>query len=143
MKELFLPYELAKLLSKKQFDAPCIAKYTYDKKQNISWLSIKEQSIDFILDQQLYGKLVNYNTPIYKSEGSISAPLYQQVIDWLDKKEIFVEYTLDLSNGLFEYYGEIYVIIDYNKTSTYKSNPQPTKIKALTLAIEAALKLIP
>lgn len=71
MKELFLPYDLAKLAKDKGFNLPCFA-YFWDK----SW---KENVSD------IFHYTVGYNNH-NDLPSRVSAPLYAQVIDWLEKE---------------------------------------------------------
>ena len=90
MKKEFLTYDQALALRKLGFDEPCIAKYTRDDNQNIFWLRISESSVDMNKKTQTYGKPVNYNTSIYWSEGTISAPTYSQAFRWFREKHKLV-----------------------------------------------------
>ena len=94
MKKLFVSIDIAKRLRKLGFNEPCIARYEYytqSKKKTFN-LSISEISFDFIDNRVVYGALKDYNTIFYLKEGTISAPLYQQVIIW-----IYNNYNIELS----------------------------------------------
>ncbi len=67
MKQLFVPYEIAKLLKEKSFNEPCFA-VIYPDGQII---------------EQHFEKLV-----LIKEEICYALPLYQQVIDWFRTKHI-------------------------------------------------------
>jgi hypothetical protein len=136
LKSQFVPYSLAKALKEKRFDVPCLAKYTRIPKDNIDTLLLEEQGVS--KGVQIFGSCKNYNTKFYAKEGSISAPLWQQVIDWFrDEKYLDVmalpegaKYTALVKSGTLHecvFYQE-------NFTSFYP---------ALTIAIEEALKLLP
>ena len=96
MKEQFVTYEIALKLKELGFDEPCLASYytddernyvkdgTYDCRQKIS------SSIDFDPFKEEFDNFyINSNETYY-----VSAPLWQQVIDWLrDEHDIVIEIT--------------------------------------------------
>ena len=121
MKHLFVPYKLAEKLKEKGFDEPCLGRYR-DKKFQL-YSVIKEHC---------------YNSdPI--SHKDISAPLYQQVIDFFrEKHNINIEVQ-------YRNTDHVYLV------TLYPMQPRTTldvvgKFKnyydALNKAIEEALKLI-
>ena len=67
MKHLFIPYELAVIAKEKEFDEPCLALFNNSNKPIIAG-----------------------NTPVFNSKTEdtsiICAPLYQQIVDWLEFK---------------------------------------------------------
>lgn len=87
MKKKFVPYLIAKDLKKIGYDVPCFARYT--KYQDVLQLSISECCYDMISDKMLYGNIKNFNDDFYKKEGTISAPTWGDVMDWLRKKYYF------------------------------------------------------
>lgn len=82
MEKLFVSYEIAKQLKDKGFDnVPCLAVYNFKK--------------EIELDSR--------ETQYYAQKGhkdGILAPLYQQVIDWLDTKNI----CFDILHTTSKYY---------------------------------------
>jgi predicted ATP-grasp superfamily ATP-dependent carboligase len=117
MENLFVPYEIALKLKEKGFDEPSLAYYDKDK--------------DFII-----GILNNIGLKRF-----ISAPLYQQVVDWFREKHKIVIYVglydrEDVNSWKYEItkYGE------YKLMGMSKQFPC-TYYEALTKAIEEALKL--
>ncbi len=89
MKKLFLPYELAFALKKKDFSYPCLKWY------NARYPDDLEEGYNKNSESWLDGK-------------HCSAPLYQQAVDWLIARDIFVEiycnasgygYILTKTNG--------------------------------------------
>lgn len=130
MKHLFVPYELALILKEKGFDEPCLGRYR-DKKFQL-YSVIKEHC---------------YNSdPI--SNKDISAPLYQQVIDWFyNKHRIFVEadgYIIDSGeyDGCYGFKATIRVAENYKEKILFAQGEFPTREKAWNKAIEEALKFI-
>jgi len=87
MKKKFVPYLIAKDLKKIGYDVPCFARYT--KHQDVLQLSISECCYDMVSGKMLYGNIKNFNDDFYKKEGTISAPSWDDVIDWLRKKYYF------------------------------------------------------
>ena len=94
MKEQFVTYEIALALKELGFNKPCLASYytddernyakdgTYDCRQKIS------SSIDFDPFKEEFDNFyINSNETYY-----VSAPLWQQVIDWFrDEHDIVIE----------------------------------------------------
>jgi hypothetical protein len=79
MKDLFLPYELAVIAKEKNYKGECVAFYNEMHDQ------IKVGTILFPADS---GHWDNWN----KETHLVSAPLYQQIVDWFRiKKAISVE----------------------------------------------------
>ena len=92
MEKQFVTYEIALKLKELGFDEPCLASYytddernyakdgTYDCRQKIS------SSIDFDPFKEEFDNFyINSNETYY-----VSAPLWQQVIDWCDSKGLLV-----------------------------------------------------
>ncbi len=81
MKKLFVPYELAIKLKINGFNEPCLGfystKYVDSKKSFEPKLFITENELETLL--------------IRKVEKDCSAPLYDQVIDWLENKGIDIK----------------------------------------------------
>ena len=123
MKHLFVPYELAVKLKEKGFDEPVIASYKSEFKNDI--YPTKYWSED--------------NRNSMWIEGIISAPLYQQVIDWFrEKHNLHIEVRRNLD-------GWAYNIIEFskgNKCIISKPNETEDYYQELKTAIEEALKLI-
>ena len=76
MKDLFVSYEIALRLKEKGFDEECIARYVNDG----------------------VGPMPEIDNPF---TANLSAPLYQQVIDWLKAKHYFI-IRLGLSGDNYE-----------------------------------------
>lgn len=101
MQNLFVPYPLAKLLKEKGFDEPCLMVYYGEG----TGLAETGQPMDKLYLPSGFGKMQNShlrNLPkmeIYL-KGQVTAPLYQQVIDWFrDKQQIKIfesQYFSDL-----------------------------------------------
>lgn len=137
MKHLFVSYEIAKQLKDKGFDKPCFAHYNPNgvfmrkimcsDEDNDHTLSIKD-----IME--------------HKADGYIEAPLYQQVLDWLDLKQN-INIWVDCSSKRqwmwtinFIEKGD-YIQSD-DDDNTDDRTWWETKTEALDKAIEKALKLI-
>ena len=119
MKHLFLPYELALMLKEKGFNEPCLGRYR-DKKFQL-YSVIKEHC---------------YNSdPI--SNKDISAPLYQQVIDWFrEKHNIMIEVHWQEGTQNYSFcYG-------YKAGKWFFPKETLNYYPAYSQAIEEALKLI-
>ena len=132
MKKLFVPYEIAKQLKEKGFDEVCFTNYS--KKGTLMSVDSTSGSINTDLSDYEY----------------CSAPLYQQVIDWLrDKHKLYisiyrVRYYIDESHC----WSLDYINNEAKITKSYPNNKSMVGVKekdyytALTKAIEEALKLI-
>lgn len=129
MKHLFVPYELAVKLKEKRFDEYCLAYFEVNKNFRGIW-SEEMNPVD--------------NSALF--DGEISAPLYQQVIDWFDEKHqiiISVKPT-SLNDGEWILYDSEAKIIKTG-IEMYRQDYDHKRILkgAWTVAIEEALKLIP
>ena len=170
MKELFISYELAKQLKEKGFKEKCLASYYTDSDENI----LQGDKTD-------YRKKFNINVSDLEDDYIIngdkdyyiSAPLYQQVVDWFRNKHdilISVESTFAAGNKYETKYS--FIITGANNRSssgsdnyinvTTSNHAMCSRIggnhskhitlpyfattdyyEALTKAIEEAIKLIP
>lgn len=126
MKDLFIPFNLAVIGKDKGFDEKCLGYYNQNERV-------------FLFEIMMGDKFTIEQNPNY--EGGILAPLYQQIIYWFEKSEIFPDAKLDISDGTFKWYGKVEVIIDYELKTVFTSRPYPTKQKALDEAIKEAFNL--
>lgn len=131
MKNLFVPYEIAKQLKEKGFDEPCICVYKKGVKKTVYPVLSNEPSYPF--------KTVK-NT----QTGSLhfSSPLYQQVIDWFEEKHnIIILLHFVMGVNTFEFWiktSDDKIIFDL-----YHELENKDKYIVLRTAFEKALKLIP
>lgn len=146
MKHLFVPYEIALKLKEKGFNEPCFGAYYQDDKELVplKWFDNNNLRVDL---------------------GKITAPLYQQVIDWFRRKHRLHLEVQSYSNpikiqGLWYEWAISSESNDYGGfldnaanrlalkndevwvNSLSKYNLCKSYYKALTKAIEEALKLI-
>lgn len=77
MKNLFLPYELALLAKEKGFNVDCFTFYSVKHIENNGRLFFDIEPDDHELTSLNQNRFVNYR---------ISAPLYQQMLEWLREK---------------------------------------------------------
>ena len=143
MKELFVPFDVAKLLEEKGFDEDCICGF------NKFGLLISKVSYSSGRDCEcIWGK---------DDIGTLRAPLYQQVVDWLDNKgfniNISSEYYYDGINWLWQIFWlnpiskwEKNVKDQYIRESIYDgtylygdNHEYPTRNDALLAAIKYVL----
>lgn len=90
MKEQFLPLGLSQQLRNKGFNEPCLAKYA---KWNTDEMELYPHSQEFSK-----GPYIEYtcNSHYENDENKITAPLYQQVLDWFwNKYEIGICFYRD------------------------------------------------
>lgn len=126
MKEQFVSYEIAFILNEKGFDWHCLAVYMNGEFQiprGFGMAIVTKEHVDV-----LKGK-------------AILAPLWQQVIDWLDKKELFCSAEMRIEDGLFKWYPVVKTVVDYEEVKVELS-PRGTKQNALINIITHALTLI-
>jgi hypothetical protein len=82
MKDLFVPYEIAKQLKEKGFDKPCLGLY-YNTDENPK-INMVHQT------KQQLGLIDSYSLGVC-DKRQILTPMYQQVIDWFrEKHEILI-----------------------------------------------------
>lgn len=73
MKHLFVPYELAKLAKEKGFNEPCLTSYSKGELNHVFEYANSEKPDDnFISNDEV--------------EHDVTAPLYQQLVDWFREK---------------------------------------------------------
>lgn len=130
MKHLFIPYELAVIAKEKGFNEPCLGFYKEDN-ENIVINSGNTNS-----SNESYAVL-KQQTPI------ISAPLYQQIVDWFREKskiELIILSNTHVSeeNNKWEY--SIYSL--HSKDRLKSELNFHSYYDALNKAIEEAFKLI-
>ena len=99
MKELFLNYELSVLAKQHGFVEPCFARYI---KKEFRFAAL--------------GGVTNFSG---EQPNQISAPLFDQIIDWfMDKHKIFATVTYNPKQGfggLIEYENGDFSLIEYNE----------------------------
>ena len=87
MKEQFVTYEIALKLKELGFNEPCILVYSDKKQLHTIMYSESHLLLPFVLNSKLPDKI-------------ISAPLWQQVIDWfLKKKHLYIDITFKEVKG--------------------------------------------
>jgi hypothetical protein len=123
MKHLFVSYKIASKLKELGFNEECLMK----------WKKEAQDKYDLYYDRDMYSNLENEPFTI------CSAPLYQQLIDWLETKGYFIE--------VFEEFGNWNLCIHYyennDKIEIWKHKENYTnKYEALNKGIEETLKLI-
>jgi len=138
MKHLFIPYKLALQLKEKGFDEPCFTWFLNKK--------LEEDSAKFFFFTHSYRSHKGYKS--VPAEEFISAPLYQQVVEWFyNKHRIFVEadgYIIDSGeyDGCYGFKATIRVAENYKEKILFTQGEFPTREKAWNKAIEETLKLI-
>ncbi len=131
MKDQFVTYEIALKLKELKFNMPCIAGYD-------EWVEEdEERELKSIVNEMGIISGVELNHLAY----TISAPLWQQVIDWLrDEKSLVIQ--LDYQNNKSSYHihkSEInYSEIEINHWNSeiynsYNEAKEQAILKALTL----------
>lgn len=134
MKDLFVQYELSIRLKENGFNQPCLAKY---------------------LIPEVAGNRFRFNTegePKNYNDGSygrlVSAPLYQQVVDWFrEKHETVICIYANASGYLFEFHDSAKKGGTHRYDSGYEgpneSGCWDSYYEAMEAAISKALTLIP
>jgi len=129
MKQLFVSYGIAKLLKEKGFNEPCIAYYGTVLLQ-FYWNTPNDK---FCRNNEQYFTGENNQNAI--------APLYQQVIDWFESKNIYI--TIELADT-FDNVKLKSVVSQYKDSrlhSIYRSG-YGEKYSVLSEAIKEAIKLL-
>lgn len=145
MKHLFVPYELALKLKEKGFDEPCITFYELTEEEPFEWC-ITTCSID--IDERWDGvkNLGTKNNDFIEKDIShlmITAPLYQQVIDWFrEKHDLHIFLIGSSKRNHSEFCCEIVSVKKQNYLFTNKAHSSLPYYQAIEKAIEEALKLI-
>ena len=121
MKELFVTYEISKLLKDKGFDEKCLAYYS----------NMEFCGKDSNLAPNDFGGY-KYNSAIYENEV-ISAPTYQQVVDYLRKNHKIIICVFNHVRNPDLYIAHISTIdFDYTSLNYYDAFTETIK-KAFTL----------
>jgi hypothetical protein len=127
MKYLFVPYTLALLAKEKGFDEPCLAYYYKDIDETIMDLCLFSRSDCRDITGFSY-KDVN--------EFFITAPLYQQLVDWFrDKHSIIIEIPSDHTSDL-KYVIEIFKYLSIDESNLPKNSKLETRFKPIILPQE-------
>lgn len=134
MKHLFLPYNLALKLKEKGFNEPCISFYHENNKLNL-----------FNLTNDYSDKF----SVIRNTSGIVTAPIFQQVVDWfIDKHFIYINTKLDSYREPYKLVPQIQKMeltrtyVEFEKYYGHFDNTTKGNYEALKKAIEEALKLI-
>lgn len=130
MKHLFVPYELALLAKEKGFNEPCIAEYFH-----------KELTFYTNEDDEYSGECVELTA--YKNESlnhfdvknTVSAPLYQQLVDWFREKHSL---SVEVSEWSKNFSGKVKPI---GKSLKFQSADK-SYYEALESVLTEAFKLI-
>lgn len=124
MKNLFVPYNIALLAKEKGFNQQCLGGFDAYKELRFDYIGLVKNS-DFKMPPRNY----------------VSAPLYQQIIDWFRKKHnLEVALRLSFPPG----YSINIQYVDSSKTATTYPGTLilPEYYQALNRAIEEVFKLI-
>lgn len=149
MKELFVPYALAIQLKEKGFQEPCLAYYQVSKLFSEGY---KLNYIQYEEDNPLINNMLSKD---------ISAPLYQQVIDWFrENYEIYISSFIQFQNKIEDECEEeiiyIYELMSLTKTrkeelsyhpyvedsNYFENSKDQSYYGSLNEVIEEALRLI-
>ena len=132
MKKLFVPYELALLAKEKGFDETCFAAYEDFENKELAFRTIFQSNSDFKTE---YSELCKYQC---------SAPLYQQLVDWLETL-----HGLEISTKSWKKEGSkieivwVYSIKKLGLPSTFKFDKTfNSKNQALNTVLTESFKLI-
>ena len=114
MREQFVTYEIALALKELGFDAQCFGYYTPVKNWMIegkysegkfhgpNWANT-DNTMYFMYIVNSFGDRdsTTKNSKFTKAIHNIAVPLWQQVIDWLDSKNIFIDITYHKSGKFY------------------------------------------
>ena len=91
MEEEFVTYEIALKLKELGFDEECLAYFNNDKYRDLICTCENGMDGDFT---------------VHHYSGDVNAPLWQQVIDWFDNKNIII--GIDINPGTLFYRVHLY-----------------------------------
>lgn len=132
MKHLFVSYELGLILKEKGFNEPCIG-YWWDKE----WLENNDNKVKEVFNFCIASK---HN----ELPSRVSAPLYQQVVDWFREKH---NLHIEINSMGFGYVGTHNntpkPISSWSEDKRLFTEPFEDYYDALNKSIEEAIKLIP
>lgn len=129
--KLFVPYEIALKLKEKGFDEECFGNYDcWSKKEPARLMT---NIYPYFLGQE-YAKRFD--------KTCILAPLYQQVIDFLETCGIYIRTYPSLLSYPMWWDWELQIKLPYKIISSKDDEQYKNKYEALNKAIEEALKLI-
>lgn len=120
-KKFFVPFKTAKLLKEKRYSGICDYYYAPDKQLYFGVTRVSNDTLD------------------YENNGTIAAPTYHEVVDWLEGKGICVSVILNQSRG-----GWFASIDEKNKPlrTGFETYDFPTREEALNAAILKALEML-
>ena len=135
MKEQFVTYEIALKLKELGFGEECLV-FWFKKEQK---LSIENEYYNILMCQK------NKNSDFNINSNYISAPLWQQVIDWFYDKGIFIIISMDITSMWVYQVGPGFPpmekIIPQWVTSDYVyNNPNEAREQVILKAIELCQK---
>lgn len=141
MKNLFVPYKIALELKKLGFDEPCIAEYVNGFLVNHMQFTVEDEDRD-----SGWSTYTNSSTNWTQAKDRIvcSAPTQQQVIDWLDNKNIIIEIQVD-KTAEPKYCFEVSKYEHFGNWKKHKPDEwflYRKRSEATNVAIYEALKLI-
>lgn len=130
IKDLFVSYEIAKQLKDKGFNEVCLG-----------WFQFENYGTEVHTDKYWKEKLSGLD-----AEEFLNAPLYQQVVDWLELKGISI-WVFPVYRGEKIAFYKVNMVKFHEQIDTQElfgilKDSFNTKEEALTKAIEEAIKLI-
>lgn len=127
MKNYFVTYDIARTLKEKGFNEPCIVHYFIDTLDELHPMGGEKE---VILKPLVTSDGILSGIEPNRIEFNLCAPLWQQCVDWLEKKyNFFFERLMNEEKG-------VYYILWRNGNSIY------FELKTLDEAILKALELI-
>lgn len=151
MKHLFVPYDIALIAKEKGFDEFCLTKFEpklYTKPNGDQILSaiIKTTFLNGIPKHYEDGGFEGYKNSSKDMFGAkcVAAPLYQQLIDWFESKDINITVKKIHLNHYEVFINKAYLtdIIYYTEFEKVYTKRFESKYEAYNEAFEEAFKLI-
>lgn len=110
LKNLFVPFELAKQLKEKGFDESCLTTYKPSPFPPYKWglqsltgtLNLHQQTQQHDSHKSGFTGYIN-SVPAHYGLQQIAAPLYQQVVDWLREEKGIQLITIPMLKGKWGY----------------------------------------
>lgn len=121
-KKFFVPFNTAKLLKEKGYNGICYYYYAPDKQLYFGVTRVSNDTLD------------------YENNGTIAAPTYHEVVDWLEGKGIYITCYAPLSKPV----GRYAISVFNSNTNDWGMCREiyPTRHAAIHAAIIKALEML-
>lgn len=147
IKEFFVPYEIAQKLKKIGFKEKCIASYFTEEDENYQegkYDSRKKLEINYNYSEYYNDEDIDYIINKDEYKYYISAPTYEQVLDWfLNKLNIHIEILLEEKHPYKKFFYKIRKINEhfyFSPVEEYFDNKKEAYLKSFNYIIDNSFK---